>query len=118
MPKIAIEIVIEAQLIAHSTHSTTDTESERQTKRERESKYVCNGKADDDKRLAQRDPIHGNNNNSSRISVKIQFTKTSVTLSCVCVYATTSTTTTTTSQAKPSNVEQLLLVVVVKRVSL
>lgn len=117
MPKIAIEIVIEAQLIAHSTHSTTDRESERQTKRERESKYVCNGKADDDKRLAQRDPIHGNNNNSSRISVKIQFTKTSVTLSCVCVYATTSTTT-TTSQAKPSNVEQLLLVVVVKRVSL
>lgn len=36
MPKIAIEIVIEAQLIAYSTHSTTDTESERQTKRERE----------------------------------------------------------------------------------
>lgn len=114
MPKIAIEIVIEAQLIAHSTHSTTDTESERQTKRERESKYVCNGKADDDKRLAQRDPIHGNNNNNSRISVKIQSTKTSVTLSCVCVQQQLQ----QQQRAKPSNVEQLLLVVVVKRVSL
>lgn len=85
----------------------------RDKQRERESKYVCNGKANDDKRLAQRDPIHGNNNNSSRISVKIQFTKTSVTLSCVCVQQQLQ----QQQRAKPSNVEQLLLVVVVKRVS-